>query len=331
MNLVGNADVPGGGAAAGKNNRIVHDSLRFAQRTSKPAVALQQPKPYNNAFSAYNKPLAAPPSSEEPSSTSEIAALEKLCASKTKPLPPLPVSQQMAAAASSSSSSSNPSIQCNEISSSDTEGTSPNPPPLPTRRRKPSGPPLMTRSRQVEAAQPPQPPRKQPRGAPPPPPAATGYGSDSENHQPKVEKELATTRSTRSSCVRFANDTPPTAVKPLSQRNSRRSEPLLRPPTHKSSTSANPQQQQQQQPSSSPRKQLQQQPFRNPVLTRVLRSRNSLSALSLSPASVITRGRQRLAATKGDFIWNYFCTFGQSLLRLSIRMTSTSVLLPYLL
>ena len=98
--------------------------------------------------------------------------------------------------------------QCNEVSSSDTED-SPNPPPLPTRRRKPSGPPLMTRSRQVrlqllsvdhsdsrtspfqvEAAAPgpPQPPRKQPRVAPPLPPTttATGYGSDSENHQPEV-------------------------------------------------------------------------------------------------------------------------------------------------
>jgi len=289
MNLVGSAE--NGSNVGSKNNRIVHDSLRFAQRSSsKPAaVVVQQPKPYHNTFSnAYNKPLTAPPASasEEPSSTSEIAALEKLCA-KTKPLPPLPVS----------SPSSNPSIQCNEVSSSDTED-SPNPPPLPTRRRKPSGPPLMTRSGQVEAAAPgpPQPPREQPRVAPPLPPttAATGYGSDSENHQP--EKEPATTRSTRSSCVRFANDAaPPTAVKPLSQRNSRRSEPILRPPSQKSTAS--------------PRKQLQQPPqsrlpaaaapaHANPVLTRVLRSRNSLSALSLSPASVITRGRQRLAATK---------------------------------
>ena len=42
----------------------------------------------------------------------------------------------------------------------------------------------------------------------------------------QVQKESATTtRSTRSSCVRFANEvaaSPPTAVRPLSQRNSRR-------------------------------------------------------------------------------------------------------------
>ena len=43
MNLVGAE--PGCIGVGSKNNRIVHDSLRFAQRTSKPAI--QPPKPYS--------------------------------------------------------------------------------------------------------------------------------------------------------------------------------------------------------------------------------------------------------------------------------------------
>ena len=44
MNLVGNAENGGGGGnVSGKNNRIVHDSLRFAQRSSnKPAAVVVQ-------------------------------------------------------------------------------------------------------------------------------------------------------------------------------------------------------------------------------------------------------------------------------------------------
>ena len=45
MNLVGNAENGGGGSGnvSGKNNRIVHDSLRFAQRSSnKPAAVVVQ-------------------------------------------------------------------------------------------------------------------------------------------------------------------------------------------------------------------------------------------------------------------------------------------------
>ena len=45
MNLVGNAEngTGGGGNVSGKNNRIVHDSLRFAQRSSnKPAAVVVQ-------------------------------------------------------------------------------------------------------------------------------------------------------------------------------------------------------------------------------------------------------------------------------------------------
>ena len=43
MNLVG-AETGSVGVGI-KNNRIVHDSMRFAQRTSKPAI--QPPKPYS--------------------------------------------------------------------------------------------------------------------------------------------------------------------------------------------------------------------------------------------------------------------------------------------
>ena len=44
MNLVGNAENGcSGGNVSGKNNRIVHDSLRFAQRSSnKPAAVVVQ-------------------------------------------------------------------------------------------------------------------------------------------------------------------------------------------------------------------------------------------------------------------------------------------------
>ena len=80
----------------------------------------------------------------------------------------------------------------------------------------------------------------------------------------------------------------PTAVKPLSQRNSRRSEPLLRPPTQK--PSASPRKQAALQPQQPPRLPSAAAVHANPVLTRVHRSRNSLSPASASVAiSDLTR------------------------------------------
>jgi hypothetical protein len=274
MNLVG---AEYGGT---KNNRIVHDSLRAAPR----------PKPLTNqartafTFGAFRQHPPAPPPAptdaavglkEEPSSTSEIAALERLCA-RTKPFPPPPPHQQQA-------KSNHILLQCNEISSSDTESSPAlaRPPPLP-QRRKASGPPV-TRSKQTEAA---PPPRKQPRLAP----TSAEYNSDSENHQPQKQQQTMATRSTRQSCGELSHAIVPSAatitkLKPLSQRNSRRSEPILRPPPQADHSSPR----KQPPPSSS----TMHSKHANPVLTRVLRSRNSISTLSNSPASVITRGRQQ--------------------------------------
>ncbi len=302
-----------------KNNvRIVPDSPASASPRPKP-----QFRPFHPADAVSSSGLAEqppclpissrgappPPPKEEPSSTSsEIAALERLVCAKTRPLPPTPTAATVSVRASETRPRpevSRPhqkapatSIQCNKVSSSDVE-TSPasSPPPLLPKRRKASGPPV-TRSRQIEAAPPPE---KHPRLASASSSTSDAttanpsseYNSDSENHLP----QRVTTRSSRRSAVQLNqanNDRGASSqqVKPLSLKNSRRSEPILR----QAASAQSKQQQQQQANPTSPRKQASQPSHANPVLTRVLRSRNSLSALSLSPASVMARGRQQRQA-----------------------------------